>query len=275
MLPVTCFAAPSIINLICEFDNFQSEKPCVKKWNIHPLQNCTNVNLLKHKSNFKLNSRKAEIMVRVLSREFSLINQYLSELRDLNSQQDRARFRKNIERIGEVMAYEISKKLETVVKEITTPLGVHHSTVLDSQPVLATVLRAGLIMHQGFLNYFDKADNAFVSAFRKHDDDHSFEVIVEYLTAPDLNGRDLIIIDPMLATGQSMYLSYMALLKHGNPKSVTIASVIASEEGVEYIKNKIPNARIYIADVDPQLDVDKYIVPGLGDAGDLSYGMKQ
>jgi uracil phosphoribosyltransferase len=172
------------------------------------------------------------------------------------------------------MAYEISKILERKPTEISTPLGTDTSLCLVSQPVLATVLRAGLPMHQGFLNYFDKADNAFVSAFREHTDAHSFEIKVGYLASPDLNGRTLILIDPMLATGRSMYQSYLALLKRGKPGRVIIASLIGSEQGLDYIKTNIPEADIYIAVVDPLLNEDSYIVPGLGDAGDLCFGEK-
>ena len=213
-------------------------------------------------------------MITILNTHPSLLNDFLAELRDVSVQTDRAKFRSNITRIGEVMAYEISKVLDRKMVEITSPLGSNTSLVLSKQPVLATVLRAGLPMHQGFVNYFDKADSAFVSAFREHTDAHSFEIKMGYLASPDLNGRTLILIDPMLATGRSMYQSYLALLKRGKPGRVIVASLIGSEQGLDYIKAHIPEADIYLAVIDPLLNEDSYIVPGLGDAGDLCFGEK-
>ena len=213
-------------------------------------------------------------MLHVLTKEHSLVNDYLAELRNVDIQQDRARFRRNIERIGEIIAYETSKHLARKMTTITTPLGVHESHILDKQPVLATVLRAGLPMHQGFLNYYDRADNAYVSAYRKHTSKHEFEIVVEYLAAPDINNRTLILIDPMLATGRSMYLTYQALLTKGKPSQVIVAGVIASQQGIEFIQQHMPEAKIFIGDIDPELDATSYIVPGLGDAGDLSFGEK-
>ncbi len=213
-------------------------------------------------------------MLKVLAKKYSLLNDYLAELRNVDVQNDRARFRKNVERIGQVMAIEISKQLAYKTQEITTPLGKHKSNILAEQPVLATVLRAGLSMHQGFLNCFDKADNAYISAYRKHINANEFEIVVEYMAAPNITDRTLILIDPMLATGQSMYLSYKALLQHGMPKEVLVASLIASKQGIEYIERFMPNAKIFVADVDETLDMYSYIVPGLGDAGDLSFGNK-
>jgi uracil phosphoribosyltransferase len=184
------------------------------------------------------------------------------------------RFRRNIERAGEMMAYEISKELDWKKENIQTVLGVAECDVLAEQPVLATVLRAGLPLHQGFLNYFDKADNAFISAFRSHHNDGSFHIEVGYLASPDLNDRILILADPMLATGQSMHLTYEAILKNGKPKEVHLVSIIASKEGIDYVREHIPHAKIWVLAIDEQLNEKKYIVPGLGDAGDLSYGMK-
>ncbi len=213
-------------------------------------------------------------MLHVLAQDQSLINDFLAELRSVEIQQDRARFRRNIERIGEILAYEISKQLFRKEIEVQSPLGIHHSYVLDQQPVLASILRAGLPLHQGLLNFFDKADNAYVSAYRKHTVNHEFEIVVEYLASPDLNGKTLILIDPMLATGRSVFLTYKALLTKGKPKEVFIASVIGSTAGVAYIQDHMPDAKIFIATVDPSLNKDSYIVPGLGDAGDLSFGIK-
>lgn len=213
-------------------------------------------------------------MIKVLAKESSILNQFMFELRDINIQQNRAQFRKNVERIGEIIALEISKHLNYKTVDVKTPLGVHKSMVLSEQPVLATVLRAGLAMHKGFLNYFDAADNAYVSAYRKHTSEHDFDIVVEYLASPPLENRTLILIDPMLATGKSMCLTYKALLTKGKPKEIFVAGLIGSRQGVDYIKNHIPEAKIFIADVDDGLNIDSYIVPGLGDAGDLCFGEK-
>lgn len=213
--------------------------------------------------------------IHLLSQQHSLINQFIAELRDRNIQTDRMRFRKNIERIGQIMAYEVSRSLAYSTQEIKTPLGVHQSAVLQEQPVLATILRAGLSMHQGVLSYFDKSDCAFISAYRKHSEGHhEFEIVVEYLASPDLNKRVLLLIDPMLATGQSIELTYQALLKHGTPRQVHVLALIASKAGVDYISEKMPQATLWIGDMDPELNDDAYIIPGLGDAGDLSFGEK-
>ncbi len=214
------------------------------------------------------------MQIHLLSKEHSLLHQFVAELRDITVQQDRMRFRKNIERIGQIMAYEVSKKLPWQTKVIQTPLGKHESKVLAEQPVLATILRAGLSMHHGMLDYFDQAACAFISAYRKHHDDHSFEIVVEYLACPDINNKILLIIDPMLATGQSIDLTYQAILKRGTPKELHIVSLIASKDGVNYLKEKLPHATLWIADMDDTLNEDGYIVPGLGDAGDLSFGEK-
>jgi uracil phosphoribosyltransferase len=213
-------------------------------------------------------------MLHNFSQQPSLLTQILAELRDVNVQHDSMRFRRNIERAGEIMAYEISKELSWKKENIQTVLGVAECDVLAEQPVLATVLRAGLPLHQGLLNYFDKADNAFISAFRSHHHDGSFHIEVGYLASPDLNNRILILADPMLATGQSMHLTYEAILKNGKPKEVHLVSIIASQEGIDYVRKHIPNAKIWVLTIDEKLNEKKYIVPGLGDAGDLSYGMK-
>ncbi len=214
------------------------------------------------------------MQVNYLNQKNSLILQFVSELRDVKIQENRMQFRKNIERIGQIMAYEISKELRFTDTEINTPLGIHQSKVLAEHPVLATILRAGLPMHQGFLEYFDKSDCAYISAYRKHIDELNFEIIVEYLASPDINDKVLILIDPMLATGRSIELAYHTILKKGKPKQVHIACLIASKIGIEYLKEKLPDAILWIADVDDSLNTHGYIVPGLGDAGDLSFGEK-
>lgn len=212
--------------------------------------------------------------IHILSKEHSLINQFISELRDVHIQKDRMRFRKNIERIGQIMAYEVSKKMAYNTRNVITPLGTHNSEVLAEQPVLATILRAGISMHHGVLGYFDQADCAFISAYRKHSTPQDFEIVVEYLASPDLNGRTLLLIDPMLATGQSIELTYKAILKRGTPKHLHIMALIASRDGVKYLEEKLPDATLWIGDLDHELNHDAYIIPGLGDAGDLSYGEK-
>lgn len=209
-----------------------------------------------------------------LSDNNSLLHQFVSELRDVNLQKDRMRFRKNIERIGQIMAYEISKRLAWKEVEITTPLGTHISRQLAEQPVLATILRAGLSMHNGLLNFFDEADCAFISAYRKHHDEHNFEIVVEYLASPDLTDRTVLLIDPMLATGQSIDLTYRALLKSGTPKQLHVVSLIASKPGVDYLRQRLDGHTLWIAALDDELNEHGYIVPGLGDAGDLSFGEK-
>jgi uracil phosphoribosyltransferase len=215
------------------------------------------------------------MQVHLLNQKNSILHQFVSELRDVSIQRDRARFRKNVERIGQIMAYEISKALEWKDVEVTTPLGTHTSSQLMEQPVLATILRAGLSMHQGILSFFDHADCAFISAYRRHQADHSFDIVVEYLACPDIEGKTLLLIDPMLATGQSIELTYQAILKRGKPKAVHIVSLIGSSAGVDYLKQKLPEATtLWLADLDDVLNENGYIVPGLGDAGDLSFGEK-
>lgn len=214
--------------------------------------------------------------IRHLGQENSLFNTFTSELRSIDVQKDSMRFRRNLERIGEIFAYEISKELEYEEKEIATPLGIITMKLLKEQPVLATILRAGLPLHQGMLNYFDRADNAFISAFRKHYRDGTFEIQVDYMSAPELDDRILIIADPMLATGKSMYLAYQELLSNGVPKHTHIVSSIASVQGLEYLQSKLSpvNCTIWLGAVDEELTAQSYIVPGLGDAGDLAYGCK-
>jgi uracil phosphoribosyltransferase len=215
-------------------------------------------------------------MVHILQQNPSIANTFIAELRDESIQKDPMRFRRNLERLGEVMAYEISKTLAYQQTEVVTPLGVAEVALPAEQPVIATILRAGLPVHQGILNYFDRADNAFISAYRKHHKDGSFEIKVEYLSSPDLDNRVLILCDPMLATGQSMYLTYKAILAMGKPRHVHVVSLIASAEGLSYIKSHFPeNTTIWLGAVDDELTVKSYIVPGLGDAGDLAYGQKR
>lgn len=215
-------------------------------------------------------------MVVQLSNERSVVNRFLAELRDTEIQKDPMRFRRNMERMGEIMAYELSKTMDHAEEEVSSPLGIAHMHLPVEQPVLATILRAGLPLHQGMLNIFDRADNAFISAYRKHrKGEDGFDIAVEYLSSPSLDGRVLVLSDPMLATGQSMVLVYKALLRFGKPKAVHIVSVIASSEGLEYVKRHMPpNTRIWIGALDEEMTAQAYIVPGLGDAGDLAYGVK-
>jgi len=214
-------------------------------------------------------------MIHHLSEKHSLLSNWVAELRDVNVQNDRMRFRRNLERIGEVVAYEMSKHLPNIIVPTTTPLGIHQSKVLAEQPVLATILRAGLPLHQGMLNYFDKTDNAFVSAYRKHHDDGSFEISIEYLSCPDLNNRIVIVSDPMLATGASLVETIKAITKNQTPKELHIVVAIASTKGIEAVEAALgKNIPIWCADIDDTLNDHSYIVPGLGDAGDLAYGTK-
>lgn len=213
-------------------------------------------------------------MVHNLSTKHSLISNWVGELRNVEVQQDRMRFRRNLERIAEVIGYEISKQLETEDKEITTPMGISTCKVLKHQPVLATILRAGLAMHNGLLNYFDKADNAFLSAYRKHQPDGSFEISLEYMSCPELENRTVIISDPMLATGSSLVKSIQHLKDEGNIKELHIVCAIACSVGIEYVLRAEPKAIIWCGDIDEELTAKGYIVPGLGDAGDLAYGAK-
>lgn len=215
-------------------------------------------------------------MVRDLSQENSIFNQFISELRDSSIQKDRMRFRRNLERIGEVMAYEISKTLEYEEREVQSPLGEADMFLLKDQPVIGTILRAGLPLHNGILNYFDQADNCFVSAFRKYHKGGKFEIEVEYVSCPSVEDRVLILADPMLATGSSMALVYKAIKAFGNPRHVHVVTAISSIQGIEYLKQKMPKeCTIWAGAIDKELTAQAYIVPGLGDAGDLSYGSKE
>lgn len=207
----------------------------------------------------------------------SLVSQYMSELRNVNVQNDMLRFRRNLERIGEIMAYEISKTVNYKTVDIETPLAVAHCHELDEKIALATIFRAGIPFHKGFLDYFDHAQNAFVSAYRKYKEKENFDVFIEYIASPSIEGKTLIIADPMLATGASMELSYRALLTKGTPAKIHVASVIASKVAIEYIKKTFPEDRttIWVGAIDDEINAHSYIVPGLGDAGDLAYGIKE
>lgn len=213
-------------------------------------------------------------MVINLSQQHSLVSNWVAELRDVNVQGDRMRFRRNLERIAEAIGYELSKKLPAKEVEVTTPLGTAKHWVLDGQPVLATILRAGLPMHQGLLNYFDKADNAFISAYRKHHPDGSFEIRLEYLACPSLQDRVLIIADPMLATGASLAKTLQFLRNEGTPTQVHVVTAIACQVGIDAVLREEPKATIWCGDIDEELTAKSYIVPGLGDAGDLAFGSK-
>lgn len=214
-------------------------------------------------------------MVINLSEKNSLVGEWISQLRDEVQQKDKLRFRRNLERIGEIAAYELSKTMPYVKKDVTTPLGVAECFVLREQPVLATILRAGLPLHQGLLNYFDHAENAFVSAYRKHHRDGNFEIRLEYVSCPPLDQRILIVSDPMLATGASLVKTLDNLLSEGKPSQIHIVVAIASTEGVEHVEMNIPEATIWTGAIDEELTAKGYIVPGLGDAGDLAFGSKK
>lgn len=211
-----------------------------------------------------------------LSENNSILNHYIKEIRSVDIQNDSMRFRRNMERIGEIMAYEISKSLSYRLEDVQTPLGISPTMVIDEKIVISTILRAGLPFHNGFLNYFDKAENAFVSAYRKYKDALKFDIFIEYIASPDISGKTLIITDPMLATGGSMELAFGALLTKGKPAHIHIATVIASQVAIDYISSHFPDAKttVWVAAIDPELDEHSYIVPGLGDAGDLAYGQK-
>jgi uracil phosphoribosyltransferase len=213
-------------------------------------------------------------MIVNLSQQHSLISNWISEIRDVNIQNDRMRFRRNLERIGEVAAYEISKVLAFKEVDVETPLGTATSKLLEHQPVIATILRAGLPLHQGLLNYFDKADNAFISAYRKHHKDGTFEISLDYISCPEIEDRVLIISDPMLATGSSLVKTIQFLKAEGRPKEIHIVAAIACTVGIEYVKREDPAVTIWCGDIDDELTAKGYIVPGLGDAGDLAFGVK-
>ncbi|MEZ0611068.1 uracil phosphoribosyltransferase [Fibrella sp. WM1] len=219
----------------------------------------------------------------VFAQQASIANQYIAELRDLHLQADRARFRRNLERLGELTAYEISRTMSYQNGTVQTPLAVAESQTLLQQPVLATIMRAGLPFHQGFLNVFDQADNAFAGAYRtaarrQSDadelDENEFDIVMEYISSPDLSGRTLILIDPMLATGRSLEQVYHSLLRYGIPAQTHIAAAIASPEGVRYVQTQLPQCHLWLGAIDSHLNAHYYIVPGLGDAGDLAFGGK-
>ncbi len=213
-------------------------------------------------------------MLHLLESTPSIANRYVAEMRSLDVQNDRLRFRRNMERLGECIAYEISKTLDFKDETVTTPLGESTTPVPADDIVLATILRAGLPLHQGLLNVFDDAGNAFVSAYRKHHKDGTFEIAVEYLSCPDLTDKVLIVCDPMLATGASMVLATQALLRYGQPKSIHFVAAIAAAQGLEYLQRHFSKGHIWLGALDEELTAKSYIVPGLGDAGDLSYGAK-
>ena len=215
-------------------------------------------------------------MVNILSTGNSLLHHFVAELRDVEIQNDRMRFRRNLERIGEIAAYEISKTMNYENTDVTTPLGIATVPLLQSQPVLGTILRAGLPLHQGLLNYFDQADNAFISAYRRHHKDGSFDIHLQYLSSPPIAGRTLILSDPMLATGQSLVETYKAMLESGQPAHTHVVAAIASRQGIEYVKANLPDdLTIWVAAVDEELTAQSYIVPGWGAAGDLAFGEKK
>ncbi len=214
-------------------------------------------------------------MIHNLSNTNSILGNFLSEIRNIEIQNDSMRFRRNLERIAEVIGYELTKKMEFETISVSTPLGKAEVNVLKHQPVLATILRAGLGMHQGLLNYFDTAESAFVSAYRKHTTIEDFDIHVEYLASPDLTNKVVIISDPMLATGASMVTVYKALLKQGKPSKIYVVAAIASQDALDYVKKHLPETtEIWVGAVDEELTAQSYIVPGLGDAGDLAYGVK-
>ncbi len=213
-------------------------------------------------------------MIFSLNENNSIANRFIAELRDVNVQKDKMRFRRNLERIGEVMAYEISQRLNYKPLEVETPLGIAKVGVPSDRIVLATILRAGMPMHQGLLNYFDNAESAFVSAYRRHHKDGTFEIALEYVSCPDLNGCVLILSDPMIATGASVELAIKSLQRFGLPEQIHVATAIASRIGLEHLRRTMPNVKVWAGAIDDELTAKSYIVPGLGDAGDLAYGPK-
>ena len=211
----------------------------------------------------------------ILTENNSIANNFLLEIRDAEIQKDRPKFRRNITRIGEIMAYEISKNLSFENLKVATPLGEKKTNVLKESPVLVTILRAGLPLHQGLLNYFDNSDNAFIGAYRGiHNAKEQFDIEMDYITSPDIQGKTLIICDPMIATGKSIEKAYHAMLRFGIPKRTYIVAAIASERGARFVQARMPECRLYIGDIDKDLNSKSYIIPGLGDAGDLSFGDK-
>jgi uracil phosphoribosyltransferase len=216
------------------------------------------------------------MQIHILSENNSVLNHFLGQIRNVNVHNDSMRFRRNIERIGEIMAYELSKELHYSTIEIQTPLGIKKTTEIKDQLVLCSILRAGLPLHMGFLNYFDSAENGFVSAYRHHpNNDAYFDIKVEYQAIADINNKNLLLIDPMLATGQSIVAVFNRLMERGTPKEIHIAVTIAAPEGIAYLEKHLPhNCHLWIAALDEKLDEKSYIVPGLGDAGDLAFGEK-
>ena len=212
-----------------------------------------------------------------LQRNNTVLNHFISEIRDVNIQKDSMRFRRNIERIGEIFAYEISKEMIYEDKEIVTPLGISIQPLMNEKPILTTILRAGLPFHQGFLNYFDNSDSAFISAYRKHKKGGEFEIKVEYMSSPNLNNKTLILCDPMIASGASIVMAMQAILEKGKPKHIHVVGVIASSEGIQYLIENSPvkNWTLWLGSEDSEMTSQSYIVPGLGDAGDLAYGEKK
>lgn len=216
------------------------------------------------------------MVIHNLSDNNSVLKHFIKEIRSVEIQKDSMRFRRNMERIGEIMAYETSKTMRYKPEEVETPLGTAPCELIDEKIVIATILRAGLPFHTGFLNYFDGAENAFVSAYRKYRDALKFDVFIEYIASPDLDGKTLIITDPMLATGGSMELAYSALLTKGTPRHIHVATVISSQAAIDYVASHFPGEKttLWTAAIDPQLNEHSYIIPGLGDAGDLAFGRK-
>lgn len=214
--------------------------------------------------------------IHYLSEKNSVLNHFLSQIRNIDVQKDSMRFRRNIERIGEIMAYELSQSLHYKAIEITTPLGIKQTAEIEDQLVVCSILRAGLTLHQGFLNYFDDAENGFISAYRHHpNNDDYFDIRVEYEAIADINGKNILLVDPMLATGQSVVAVFNKLMERGTPAAIHIAVIIAAPEGVAYLEQNLPNTcHLWVASLDEKLNDKSYIVPGLGDAGDLAYGTK-
>ncbi|KIA86970.1 uracil phosphoribosyltransferase [Flavobacterium sp. AED] len=216
------------------------------------------------------------MQIHILSENNSVLNHFLGQIRNVNVHNDSMRFRRNIERIGEIMAYELSKELHYKNIEIQTPLGIKKTTEIEDQLVLCSILRAGLPLHLGFLNYFDNAENGFISAFRHHpNNDDYFDIVVQYQAIADINNKNVLLIDPMLATGQSIVAVFNKLMERGTPKEIHIAVVIAAPEGIEHLKQHLPDTcHLWIAALDEKLNEHSYIIPGLGDAGDLAFGNK-
>ena len=214
--------------------------------------------------------------IHYISEENSIINQFLCQIREVTIQKDSMRFRRNMERIGEIMAYEISKKLSYKTISITTPLGIKNTSEIEDKIVLCSILRAGLTLHQGFLNYFDDAENGFISAYRNHyNSDENFDILVEYQAVPNMNNKTLVLVDPMLATGRSLVVVLNKILATHQPKEIHIAVIIAAPEGIKYATENLPkNCHLWVASLDEKLNEKNYIIPGLGDAGDLAYGNK-